>query len=218
MGKSKYAMVLVPAVSLLMALALPASAQQPIGGQQKGPPAKGAPQKTGPVQRGPAVGARPITGQQGVRQGSQQGYRQGQQQGYRAGQQGYRTGGAGVAGRGIRAERRAWGGRAYYGRTAWNRGTWRHEMRNGRMGWWWDVGGAWYFYEQPVYPYPTMISDVEVLDDPDAAGGPPPDEAAGPVEAYPPGAYPPPPGAYYPPPPAVYVPPPVVCVGPLCIR
>ena len=24
----------------------------------------------------------------------------------------------------------------------------------GRLGWWWIVGGAWYFYPAPVYPYP----------------------------------------------------------------
>ncbi len=23
------------------------------------------------------------------------------------------------------------------------------------MGWWWVVGGAWYFYPSPVYPYPS---------------------------------------------------------------
>jgi hypothetical protein len=225
MGKSKYAMVLVPLVSILTALALPASAQTPMGGQQqKGPPAKAAPQKAAPVQRGPAMGARPNSGpqqgartvpQQGYRQGPQQGYRQGTQQGYRQGtQQGYRQGGArpGFAGT-ARVERRAWGGRQYYGRVAWDRGRWRHETRNGRYGWWWDVGGAWYYYDQPMDGPPTMISDVQIMDDPDAdAEGPPPDEVM-PVEAYPP-----PPGAYYPPPPAVYVPPPVVCVGPLCIR
>ena len=23
------------------------------------------------------------------------------------------------------------------------------------MGWWWVVGGVWYFYPSPVYPYPS---------------------------------------------------------------
>jgi hypothetical protein len=232
MSKSKYAMVLVPLVSIFAAgfLSLPAMAQ--IGGQQqskgppaKGPPAKAAPQRAAPVQRGPAMGARPNTGPlQGARTGPQQGYRQGPQQGYRQGQQGYRQGGPrqGFVGN-ARVERRAWGGRQYYGRMAWDRGRWRHEWRNGRYGWWWDVGGAWYYYEQPMDGPPTMISDVQIMDDPDAAEGPPPDEPQ-PVEAGPPGYYPPPavyvppPPVVYVPPPPVYVPPPVVCVGPFCIR
>jgi len=226
MGKSRYAMVLVPLVSILTALALPASAQMGGGNQPppKGAPAKAGPQRAAPVQRGPAMGARPNTGpQQGARTGPQ--YRQGlgQGQGYRQGpQQGYRQGGPRPGFAGARLERRAWGGRQYYGRLDWDRGRWRHETRNGRYGWWWDVGGAWYYYDQPMDGPPTMISDVQFMDEPDAAAadGPPPDEAP-PPGAYPPppGAYyPPPPGAYYPPPPAVYVPPPAVCVGPLCIR
>jgi hypothetical protein len=45
-------------------------------------------------------------------------------------------------------------------------------MRDGRYGWWWDVDGAWYFYEQPVYPYPAAVSDVEALEE--AADAEPP--------------------------------------------
>ena len=69
-----------------------------------------------------------------------------------------------------------------------------------------------------------MISDVQIMDDPNAADGPPPDDLpgqpvdAGPVEAYPPPAVVYPPPAVYVPPPPVYVPPAVVCVGPFCIR
>lgn len=36
----------------------------------------------------------------------------------------------------------------------WHGGRWRHEHHGGRLGWWWVVGGLWYFYPQPVYPYP----------------------------------------------------------------
>jgi hypothetical protein len=204
MGKSRYAAVLVPAVAILAALALPASAQMGGGNQPppKGAP-KAAPQKAAPVQRGPAMGARPAGPQQGGRTVPQQGYRQGPQQGYR-------QGGLGAGGRAVRAERRAWGGHAYYGRQAWDRGRWRHEMRNGRYGWWWDVGGAYYYYDQRMDGPPGFVSDVEVMEDPDA--GPPPDEAM------PADAYPPPPAVYVPPPPVYVAPPPVVCVGPLCIR
>lgn len=36
----------------------------------------------------------------------------------------------------------------------WRAGAWRHARHQGRLGWWWVVGGSWYFYSQPVYPYP----------------------------------------------------------------
>lgn len=41
----------------------------------------------------------------------------------------------------------------------WQTGTWRHESHNGHLGWWWVVGGYWYFYPEAAYPYPTTISD-----------------------------------------------------------
>jgi hypothetical protein len=96
-----------------------------------------------------------------------------------------------------RLPERNFGGHAYHGRLAWEGGRWRQEMHNGRFGWWWDVGGVWYFYPQPMDGPPAYVSDVEVVDDvagpdgPPVAGGYPP----------PPGAYAPPPGAYAPPPP-----------------
>jgi hypothetical protein len=36
----------------------------------------------------------------------------------------------------------------------WQGGAWRHGHHDGRLGWWWVVGGLWYFYPRPVYPYP----------------------------------------------------------------
>jgi len=36
----------------------------------------------------------------------------------------------------------------------WHRGRWMHVRHNGRDGWWWVIGDAWYFYPAPVYPYP----------------------------------------------------------------
>jgi len=98
-------------------------------------------------------------------------------------------------------------GRVYHGRLAWEGGRWRHETHNGRLGWWWDVGGVWYFYPERLDGPPTYVSEVEFVDqayaDPD---GPPVGE-----EGPPPGAvvaYPPQPGAYPPPPAVVYAPPP----------
>ncbi|PWC34992.1 hypothetical protein TSO221_30725 [Azospirillum sp. TSO22-1] len=36
----------------------------------------------------------------------------------------------------------------------WRDGRWYHGPHDGRRGWWWIVGGVWYYYPQPVYPYP----------------------------------------------------------------
>jgi hypothetical protein len=36
----------------------------------------------------------------------------------------------------------------------WRSGYWHHGDHGGRLGWWWVMGGLWYFYPQPVYPYP----------------------------------------------------------------
>ena len=92
---------------------------------------------------------------------------------------------------------RNFGGHAYHGRLAWEGGRWHHEMRNGRDGWWWDVGGVWYFYPQPMEGPPSYVSDLEVVDEVPDSYGPP--VAAG---------YPPPQGYAPPPPPAAYAPPP----------
>ncbi len=36
----------------------------------------------------------------------------------------------------------------------WRGGHWYHGRHAGRGGWWWIVGGIWYFYPTPMYPYP----------------------------------------------------------------
>jgi len=40
---------------------------------------------------------------------------------------------------------------------AWRGGHWFHGPHDGRAGWWWVVGGTWYFYPAPVYPYPDPL-------------------------------------------------------------
>jgi hypothetical protein len=59
-------------------------------------------------------------------------------------------------------------------RNVWRGGHWWHGPWHGRNGWWWNAGGAWYFYDVPVYPYPGFVSDYYVDDDyydyPDYAG------------------------------------------------
>jgi hypothetical protein len=82
---------------------------------------------------------------------------------------------------------RDFGGHAYRGRIAWEGGRWRHEIHNGRDGWWWDVGGVWYYYPSPMDGPPTYVSE-DFADDIVYAQTPGP-------------SYPPPPGPYYAPPP-----------------
>lgn len=50
-------------------------------------------------------------------------------------------------------------------RQSWTGGRWAHAWHNGRYGWWWFAGGAWYFYDAPIYPYPGYVSDYYVDDD-----------------------------------------------------
>jgi len=51
------------------------------------------------------------------------------------------------------------------GRLAWGQGRWHHATRNGRNGWWWDVGGVWYFYPEQIEGPPNYVSDIEVSGD-----------------------------------------------------
>ncbi len=73
----------------------------------------------------------------------------------------------------------------------WRGGYWNNTCFAGRCGWWWLAGGIWYFYTQPIYPYPLIVPEITYVD---------------------PYAYeddaPPPPPVYYAPPPAYYAPPP----------
>ncbi len=73
----------------------------------------------------------------------------------------------------------------------WRAGGWRHERRDGRFGWWWVVGGTWYFYERPVYPYPLVVSEVAIP--PTVVVAPPPPVVVQP----PPQMVSPPPGMWY---------------------
>src|SRR4051812_28051044 len=51
-------------------------------------------------------------------------------------------------------------------RTVWRGGTWRHDWHDGRFGWWWTIGPSWYFYPEPVYPYPTYVPPAIIVQQP----------------------------------------------------
>jgi hypothetical protein len=36
----------------------------------------------------------------------------------------------------------------------WQHGRWYRGRHDGRQGWWWIVGGTWYYYPRATYPYP----------------------------------------------------------------
>lgn len=58
-------------------------------------------------------------------------------------------------------------------RFAWDHGVWRHERRFGRDGWWWDVEGAWYWYDKPTDGPPAIVSDIRFVADSGPIGSAP---------------------------------------------
>jgi len=52
-------------------------------------------------------------------------------------------------------------------RSVWTSGRWWHGRHGNRTGWWWYTGGAWFFYDSPIYPYPGYASDYYAYDDND---------------------------------------------------
>ncbi len=46
----------------------------------------------------------------------------------------------------------------------WRGGRWNNTCFGGRCGWWWLSGGLWYFYTQPIYPYPAVVSGIQYAD------------------------------------------------------
>jgi hypothetical protein len=83
---------------------------------------------------------------------------------------------------------RVYGGNPYRGRVAWEGGRWRHEVHDGRDGWWWDVGGVWYWYPRQMEGPPAYISEDYSDDIPVAAYDLPPDYAPPPPPPPDPGA------------------------------
>jgi hypothetical protein len=188
MKTSRRARIVLPLVSLVTVFALSARAE-PNGPPPKGaakPAAHAAPAHPGSGPGAGHAGSGPRAGHAGTGPGGGHAAGAGPGAGHAGAGPGHGPQNAHIARGHVRA--RNFGGHAYHGRLAWEGGRWRHEMHNGRDGWWWDVGGAWYFYPQQMDGPPTYVSDVEVMDD--VADGPPVEDG-----------YAPPPGAYAPPPP-----------------
>ncbi len=59
----------------------------------------------------------------------------------------------------------------------WRGGYWRNGYHHGRFGWWWVVAGQWYYYPEPIYPYPNpYLPPVVIVHD-----GPPQPSIQGPA-------------------------------------
>src|SRR5262245_1342058 len=117
MSASRRSKIVVPMVSLLTAVAFAAQAQTPPP-QGQGQPAQSQPAAKPQVQAKPMPPHPPAGGAGPKGQGSDARYARGA------------------------ITPRDYGGQAYRGRVAWEGGRWRHEIHNGRDGWWWDVGGV----------------------------------------------------------------------------
>ena len=59
---------------------------------------------------------------------------------------------------------------------AWRGGHWVHDWHDNHFGWWWIVGGAWVFFNAPIYPYPDPYVPSTVI----VQQAPPPAPAAPP--------------------------------------
>ncbi|MGY8683542.1 hypothetical protein Q2941_38065 [Bradyrhizobium sp. UFLA05-153] len=163
--------IIIPLVSVVSLLALSAQAQDSNAGRGGQPP-------------GPGAGAPPhANAPHATRQGPppQQATRVAPPQGAHQGPAGGPPQGRYVA-RGP-VPQRDWGGHAYRGNLAWEGGRWRHENHNGRYGWWWDVGGAWYYYPERMDGPPAYISEDYIDDVPVAYAPPPPAYAPPPPPA-----------------------------------
>lgn len=86
---------------------------------------------------------------------------------------GFHGGGGGFHGNDFHG--RDFGGFGANDLRVWRGGAWRHDWHDGRFGWWWIVGGIWYFYPEPIWPYPTYVPPAFIVQQPPpvVAGVPP---------------------------------------------
>lgn len=79
----------------------------------------------------------------------------------------------------------------------WRGGVWRHDWHDGRFGWWWEADGYWYWYPEPVYPYPTYVPPAPPPVVIQMQPPPPPEIVAAPPPPAAPAGAPPPQFWYY---------------------
>jgi hypothetical protein len=60
----------------------------------------------------------------------------------------------------------------------WRGGHWYHGHHGSRLGWWWIVGGVYYWYPSPIYPYPDPYTPPVVVVPPAAPQPPAPPPVA----------------------------------------
>lgn len=46
------------------------------------------------------------------------------------------------------------------GRAGPRQGMWYHGRHDGRLGWWWRQGGAWFFYGSSRQPFPDIYGEA----------------------------------------------------------
>ena len=66
----------------------------------------------------------------------------------------------------------------------WHSGHWFHGRHARRFGWWWVVGGVWYWYPAPVYPYPDPYTPSIIVQTSPTAQAPPTAPPQAPVWYY----------------------------------
>jgi hypothetical protein len=59
-------------------------------------------------------------------------------------------------------------------RSHWRGGEWRHTWHDGRFGWWWYLDDGWFYYPEPIYPYPTYVGPPLIVEEAPPAPLPPP--------------------------------------------
>jgi hypothetical protein len=54
----------------------------------------------------------------------------------------------------------------------WRGGRWHRGWHDGRQGWWWILGGAWYYYPTRILPYPDPYLPPEYVEAAPAGNAP----------------------------------------------
>lgn len=59
-----------------------------------------------------------------------------------------------------------------YDYDLWRSGSWHRVRHDGILGWWWVVAGTWFFYHEPVYPFPDPYTPSVIVVRPPSADTP----------------------------------------------